>query len=99
MDLSPTERRMVLEMIAARIVDELRAQVGGDFAEMIVLPISAVSQVVGLSATRLKDKLPVTECASGKHGVTIAHIRTYVRKRTRYPKGQTAADWEGVAAA
>ena len=86
MNLSPQDRKAVLALVAENIVAELRAEAGGDFSSMIVLPLSAVSQLVGLSGSHVSARLPGTECANGKHGVTLHNIREFVESRTRKPR-------------
>lgn len=90
MTLSPTERQQVVELVAQRVIDELRNEAGGDLATLIVLPMSAVSAHVGLSTKTASERLPVTMVAPGKAGVTLAHLRAYIAEKTRFPKGWTA---------
>jgi hypothetical protein len=83
MQLSPEDRRAVLEMAAKRIVDEIRAEAGGDLSGMIVLPMGAAAQLIGLSPTNVSRRLPVVEAAAGKHGVTLSSIREFISSRTK----------------
>jgi len=81
MTLSPSERREVLELVAERITAQLRTEVG-DLTELVVLPLAAAGQLVGLSPQQAKRLLPVTRTAAGKHGITLAAIRKHITTNT-----------------
>lgn len=87
MHLSPSERQEVLSLAARFIVDEIREQAGGDLSSIIILPMGAVSQMVGLSTKQVPVHLPVTALAPGKHGVSLKAIQERVKEKTSAPKG------------
>ena len=84
MTLSPSERREVLQLVADGIRADLRAEMG-DLTELVVLPLAAASQLVGLSSKQTGRLLPITRTAAGKHGVTLAAIRAHIRAKTTAP--------------
>lgn len=85
MELSPSERQEVLAIVAKSIVDEIRAEAGGDLSGIIILPMGAVSQMVGLSTKQLPVHLPITALAPGKHGVSLKAIQEKVAEKTTQP--------------
>ena len=88
MTLSPQETQEVLKLAAAAIVEEIRVTAGGDLASVIIFPLTAVSQMVGLSTKQIPVHLPITAIAPGKHGVTLKNIQDYVAQKTTQPRGR-----------
>jgi hypothetical protein len=81
MILSPEDRQQLLGMAARQIVEEIRADIG-DLSELVVLPLSAAAQLVGLSIRQVSRTLPVTRTAEGKHGVQLSALRAHIQSRT-----------------
>lgn len=85
MDLSPTERREVLKMVATMIVDEIRAQAGGDFAAIVTIPLSAAAHMLHKSTKQLPLLIPVTDIGPNSKVVTLRALQDHIKKNTRHP--------------
>jgi hypothetical protein len=85
MQLSPTDRQEVLKLVAQGALDEIRAQAGGDLAALVVLPLSAAGQLVGLTGPQVRKRLPVTQIGPSTHGVTLKALREHIEKNTKSP--------------
>jgi hypothetical protein len=75
MKLCPEDQRKVLEMAAASIVEELRGSI--DFADLVTLPLSFVSQAVGLSPKQAARVLPVRSMGQRTKGVSLRALMDY----------------------
>lgn len=85
MDLSPTERHEVLKVVATMIVDEIRAQAGGDLTSVVVIPLAAAGHLVGLTRQQLPKLIPVTAIGPSSHGVTLRNLQDHIVRNTRQP--------------
>lgn len=85
MTLSPAERAAVLRMVADHLVEEFRAEAGGDLSTLIVLPLQAAGAHLGLTPRRVAQKLPTVRLSPGKHGVTLSDLRAYIEAHTHPP--------------
>lgn len=85
MQLSPQDRQDVLKMVANRIVDELRADAGGDLSEIVLLPLGTVAHLVQVSTKQLQLLLPVTTIGPNSRGVTLRNLRNHIEKNTTRP--------------
>lgn len=85
MDLSPKDRREVLELVAKQIVDEIRAEAGGDLSSVVVIPLAAAGHLVGLNRQQLPKHLPVTAIGPSTHGVTLRNLQDHIARNTRHP--------------
>jgi hypothetical protein len=84
MTLSPQDRKQVLSMAAAGVVQAIREELG-DLTALVVIPLGAASQLLGLSSKQVSKKLPLTKTADGKHGITLANIRAHIEATTAAP--------------
>jgi hypothetical protein len=82
MTLSPTERRQMLDIVADRLVSEIRAEVG-DLSAYVVLPLATASQLLGLSTKQLAKVIPITRTGHNKQGVQLSAIKAHITKNTK----------------
>ena len=82
MQLSPEDRDTVFQLAAERIVNELRAELGGSFAGLIVLPLNVVGPMIGLSGKQAGRRLPVTSLGARSNGVTLKNLQTHLDENT-----------------
>ena len=74
-------------MVADRIVEEIRAEAGGDLASVVVIPLAAAGHLVGLTRQQLPKLIPVTAIGPSSHGVTLRALQDHIAKNTRHPPG------------
>jgi hypothetical protein len=82
MQLSPEDRDAVRQLAAERIVSELRAELGGCFAGLIVLPLNVVGPMIGLSGKQAGRRLPITSMGPRSNGVTLQNLQTHLANNT-----------------
>lgn len=85
MNLSPTDRAEVLKLAARMIVDEIRAEAGGDLGTVILIPLNAAAHMLHKSAKQLPLLVPVTEIGPNSKGVTFRNLQNHIEKNTRHP--------------
>lgn len=90
MDLSPKDRRQLLELIAKNITQRIEQGTAGDLAELVLLPLQGAAAQLSLSPKQARRVLPVCRLSSGRIGVSLANIRRHIAGNTDYP-----ADWTG----
>lgn len=84
MTLSPEQWAEVRER-AAEMIREAALEEAGGISGFIVLPLATVTQMTGLSRHTIPQKMPVTEAADGKHGVTLKNLTAYIDGKTVEP--------------
>ena len=84
MTLSPEQWAEVRERVAEMLREEALKEAGG-ISGFIILPIATVTQMTGLSRHTIPQKMPVTEAADGKHGVTLKNLQAYIDAKTVAP--------------
>lgn len=77
MNLSPDDRETVLNMVAEKLADRICA--GVDLDELIAMPVDAVCQMTGLSASQVRRELPTRTMGKRKLGVTLKTIKSYLK--------------------
>lgn len=85
MTLSPQDRRTVLELAAQTIVEELRAEAGGDLSGFVLLPLGTAAHLVQVSTKQLPGLLPITTIGPKSKGVTLRNLREHIEKNTKLP--------------
>lgn len=83
MNLSPQDHAAVLEMVAARIADELRAELGGSFAALYCIEMAVAEKMLGLDRRTIRKEIGHIELSSGKHAVRMADLQEFLDKRAR----------------
>ena len=78
MTLSPEDRQKVIELAAARLVEEMRREM--DLAELITLPLAVVSQITGLGAKQCERVFATKPMGSRRRGVSLKAIQNYQSK-------------------
>jgi hypothetical protein len=85
MNLSPEQKRRVVDTVAEMLVEELRDKMGGTFTSLYVIPLAIAEKMTGLTRNTLRAQLPVVEMSLGKHGVQLSVLQEYIQKRTVFP--------------
>lgn len=80
MNLSPTDREKVLEMVAAGIIDEIRKTV--DLPDLISVPVSFVSQITGLSRSQVERTFKIRPMGKRKNGVSLRELMDFQAKQS-----------------
>jgi hypothetical protein len=88
MNLSPSERKEVLELVARQITQELRDTV--DFDELYTIELSTAAQLLGLSVTHAARVLPIIEVGPRTRRVSVADYKAFLNARRTTPKGSSA---------
>ena len=86
MNLSPTDRAAVLEMVAANISREIILGAGGTMTEMVLLPLGVASKMLSLDVRTIKTRLPWVEITPAKGLIKLSTVQAYIEARTRQPK-------------
>ena len=80
MNLSPTDREKVLEMVAAGIIEEIRKTV--DLPDLISVPVSFVSQITGLSRSQVERTFKIRPMGKRRNGVSLRELMDYQAKQS-----------------
>jgi hypothetical protein len=86
MTLSPSERHKVCEMVAAGILDDLRANGSGALESFVTVPLSTAGALLGMGAKQVARRLPVVDIGDRKKGVSLAAIKAYQAAHTTQPE-------------
>ena len=78
MDLSPTERAAVMEMVADRIHKTMMSM--QDPSELTVWPASVVSQITGLSRSQVSRTFKLRPIGKRKSGVSLKELQEYTNQ-------------------
>ena len=84
MNFSPSDLDDIKTRAAAMIAETAIREAGGA-AGLVVLPISAIAQMTGLSRHTIPLRMPVTEMSPGKHGVSLKNLKDYLASKTTHP--------------
>lgn len=85
MNLSPEQKKKVIETVAALLVEELREEMGGSFQGLFCVELSMAAKMTGLSKPTLRLHLPIVELSEGKHGIRLTDLNAYLEKKTVPP--------------
>ena len=90
MTLSPSERRLVCELVAKGILDELRKN--GELAveELVTVPLSTAGALLGMGPKQVTRRLPTIDTGDRKKSVKLIAIKQYQDARTTKPEEATA---------
>jgi hypothetical protein len=88
MTLSPSERRLVCELVAKGILDELRQN--GAVEELVTVPLSFAGALLGLGPKQVSRRLPTIDTGDRKKAVKLVAIKKYQDARTTQPEEATA---------
>lgn len=96
MILSPQDRASLIDVLATKMVAELRAEMGGSFQDLFCMDLGTASKMTGLSKPTLRANLPVVELSDGKHGIKVSVLNAYLERKTLQPgqeskRGKSAA--------
>ena len=91
MNLSPTDRKAVLEMAAASLCREIVLGGGKTMAELIMLPISVAEKMLGLDARTIKKRMEWVELTPSKSAVKLSTVQAYLAAATRQPSKERSA--------
>jgi len=72
-------------MVATMMVDEIRAQAGGDLSSVILIPLSAAAHMLHKSTKQLQLLIPITDIGPNSKGVTLRNLQDHIAKNTRQP--------------
>lgn len=76
MELSPIERREMLEILADKMLDRIEAQTG-DLTDLVTLPVSAVGALTGLGPKQVARVMETRSIGARKLGVSLKVLRDY----------------------
>ncbi|MGC4014684.1 MAG: hypothetical protein QM755_09245 [Luteolibacter sp.] len=91
LELSKKDRDRILEMVADRIVTELKAEIGGSWKRWIIIPLTAVAAMWSSTSRTIEKLMPVTKLGPKSFGVTAESLDNYVTEKTTHPKKEKAA--------
>ena len=77
MNLSPEDKVAVLDMVAEKLAKAMTS--GIDLDDLIAMPVDAVCQMTGMSASQVRREFPTRPMGKRKLGVTIRNIKTYLK--------------------
>jgi len=90
MNLSPTDRKEVLEMVARNIARELILGGGAAMGDLVLLPISVAEKMLSMNARTIKARMPWVELACNRSAVRLSDVQAYIAAKTRNLEQQSA---------
>lgn len=87
MTLSPEERLRVFQLVAEKLVEELK-QAYPDLDAIRVVPIRLAAQLLGITPRQVRASLPCVRITAGRFGVTMLAIRQHIAAHTVPPTTQ-----------
>jgi len=82
-NFSPSDRKAVLEMIAANIAREVVLQAGETLAELVLMPMSVAEKMLSMDARTIKKCMPWVEVTPSKSSVKLSDVKAFVESRSR----------------
>jgi len=91
MNLSPSEKKAVLELVAQNISRELILGGGAAMADLVMLPITVVEKMLSLDARTIKKRMEWVELTPSKSAVKLSTVQAYIASQTREPVKERSA--------
>lgn len=92
MNLSPQDRKDVLDMVAVKLAREIILGGGAAMAELVLLPMSVAEKMLSMDARTIKARIAWVEVSSTRSAVKLSDVQAFIEDRTREPrKGGRAA--------
>jgi len=83
MNLSPTDRKQVLEMVAQNIAREMILGGGAAMGELVLLPISVAEKMLSMDARTIKARMPWVELSATRTAVKLGDVQAFIAAKTR----------------
>jgi hypothetical protein len=90
MNLSPQDRKEVLEMVAHNIARELILGGGAAIGDLVLLPISVAEKMLSMDGRTIKARMPWVELAANRSAVRLSDVQAYIAAKTRNLEQQSA---------
>jgi hypothetical protein len=90
MNLSPQDRKEVLEMVARNIARELILGGGAAMGDLVLLPISVAEKMLSMDGRTIKARIPWVELAANRSAVRLSDVQAYIAAKTRNLEQQSA---------
>jgi hypothetical protein len=90
MNLSPQDRKEVLEMVARNIARELILGGGAAMGDLVLLPISVAEKMLSMDGRTIKARMPWVELAANRSAVRLSDVQAYIAAKTRNLEQQSA---------
>lgn len=85
MNLSPSDRKTVLAMVAETISREIILGGGAALTEMVLLPMGVAEKALSMNARTIKQRIPWVDIAPNRSAVKLSDVQAFIAARTREP--------------